>query len=103
MTYGESSDSGEGEGEGRAWSTSIERSQEGHSPRTRKKPTSAVAFRKTAPQRIKRTSSVDSQEFLRSVPSGLDRKALSEKVGTRHDLKKQCHWLFLSRRTNNLS
>jgi len=79
VTYGESSDSGEGEGEGRAWSTSSERSQEGHSPRTRKKPTSAVAFRKTAPQRIKRTSSVDSQEFLRSVPSGLDRKALSEK------------------------
>ena len=76
VTYGESSDSEGGGGEGRAWSTSSGRSEEGHSPRTSKKPSSASAFRKTAPQRIMRTASVDS-----SVSRALDRKALSGKVG----------------------
>ena len=81
VIYGESSDL-EGGGEaGRAWSTSSGRSQEGHSPRTSKKPSSAGALKKTASRRMKRTSSLDSLEALRSVPSVLERKTLSGKVG----------------------
>ena len=81
MTFAESSDSEGGSGAEKAWSTSSGRSEQGHSPRTSEKPSSAGFFRKTASRRIKRTSSLDSLEGLRSVPSVLDRKSLSGKVG----------------------
>ena len=74
MTYGESSDSEGGGGDMRAWPTRSGRSQEGHSPRAGKQPLSAGASQKTAPQRIRRTASVDSGSVL-------DRKTLSGKVG----------------------
>lgn len=79
MTYAESSDSEGGSGAEKVWFTSSGRSEEGHSPG--KKPSSAGSFRKTASRRIKRTSSLDSLEGMRSVPSVLDRKSLSGKVG----------------------
>ena len=80
VTYGESSDSETGVEVRRSWSTTSEHSQPEHSPRMSKKPSSAGSFRKTRPQRIKRTASMDSTEFLRSVPSASDGKGLSEKV-----------------------
>ncbi|XP_073236549.1 uncharacterized protein [Porites lutea] len=79
VTYAESSDSEGGSGAEKAWSTSSERSEEGHSPRISKNPSSSGSFRKTASRRIKRTSSLDNLEGLRSVPSVLDRKSLSGK------------------------
>lgn len=81
MTYAESSDSEGGSGAEKAWSNSSERSEEGHSPRISKNPSSSGSFRKTASRRIERTSSLDNLEGLRSVPSVLDRKSLSGKVG----------------------
>ena len=79
MTYGETSDSETGVEARRSLSASSQNSQE-HSPRTSKKPSSAGSFRKRGPQRIKRTASMDSIEYLRSVPSASGGKGLSEKV-----------------------
>ena len=81
MTYAESSDSEGGSEAEKAWSSSSGRSEEGHSPRISKNPSSGGSFRKTASRRIKRTSSLDNLEGLRSVPSVLERKSLSGKVG----------------------
>ncbi|XP_078377121.1 uncharacterized protein LOC144660384 isoform X2 [Oculina patagonica] len=78
VTYGESSDSETGVEVRRSWSTTSEQSQE-LSPRTSKKPSSAGSFRKRGPQQIKRTASMDSINFLRSVPGSSDGKGLSEK------------------------
>ena len=80
MTYAESTDSEGGSEAEKAWSSSSGRSEEGHSPRISKNPSSGGSFRKTASRRIKRTSSLDNLEGLRSV-SVLERKSLSGKVG----------------------
>ena len=80
MINGESSDSETGVEARRSWCSTSEHSE--HSLRTSKKPSSAVSFRKTDPLQIKRTASMDSIDFLRSVPGSLDGKGLSEKVGT---------------------
>lgn len=67
------------------------RSQEGHSPRGSKEPLSAGASRKTIPQHIKRTASVDNLDVLNSVPSALERRPLSGKVSAKkYFIKKNC-------------
>lgn len=88
MTYGESSDSDTGVEISRSWSTASEHSQSEYSPRTSKKPASVGSFRKRGSQRIKRTVSMDSIDLLRSVPSTLDGKGLSEKVRNINTLTK---------------
>ncbi|XP_020615875.1 coiled-coil domain-containing protein 177-like isoform X2 [Orbicella faveolata] len=71
---GESSDSETGVEARRSWSSSSE-----HSQRKSKKPSSAGSFRRRGPQHIKRTASMDSIDFLHSIPSSSDGKGLSEK------------------------
>ena len=73
---GESSDSETGVEARRSWSPSSE-----HSQRKSKKPSSVGSFRRRGPQHIKRTASMDSIDFLHSIPSASDGKGLSDKVG----------------------
>lgn len=71
---GDSSDSETGVEARRSWSSISE-----HSRRKSKKPSSADSFRRRGPQHIKRTASMDSIDFLHSIPSASDGKGLSDK------------------------
>lgn len=79
VAHGESSDSETAE------DASVRRSGN-HSQWASKKPSSAGSFRRRGPEHIKRTASMDSIDFLLSIPSASDGKGLSEKVGAYHSI-----------------
>lgn len=77
MAHGETSDSETTEDASvrRSWSST----SGNHSQWASKKTSSAGSFRRRGPQHNKRTASMDSIDFLHSIPSASDGKGLSEK------------------------
>jgi len=85
VAHGESSDSETAEEASvrRSWSSTSGNQSQWAS----KKPSSSGSFRRRGPEHIKRTASMDSIDFLHSIPSASDGKGLSEKVGAYHSVQ----------------